>query len=54
MIGAPEITLVLSVVFWLSVAIYLLSLVGRFVRAVERIAAALDGRKTIRPAATES
>jgi hypothetical protein len=54
MIGAPEITLVVSAVIWISLAIYILSLAGRLVRAVERIAATLDGRETIRPAAIES
>jgi heme exporter protein D len=44
-IGAPEIGLLVSLAVWLTVGLYLLSLARRCVRAVERIAGALEQRE---------
>jgi hypothetical protein len=47
-IGAPEVGLLVTMVFWLTLGLYLLSLAKRLVRAVERIASALEGRESRR------
>jgi len=45
-VGFPEIALLLYVIVVLGMAIFVLSLGLRFVRATERIAAALEQRPT--------
>ena len=45
-IGAPEIGLLMTLAFWLTLGLYLLSLARRLVRAVERIAGAIEQRES--------
>jgi hypothetical protein len=47
-IGAPEVGLLVTAVFWFALGLYLLSLAKRLVRAAERVASALEHRESRR------